>query len=636
MNPLTVDAPGREVLLMGNEAIARGAIEAGVRVCAAYPGNPSSDIIQALARVGPEMGLHVEWSVNEKVALEVAAAASLAGLKGLTAMKQNGLNVASDFLLNLNLTGSRAGLAVVVCDDPGGISSTNEEDSRPFAKMADLPLLEPASFQEAKDMVRAALELSEELELPCLVHSVTRVSHARGNVRLGPLAQDRPRARFDRQRHYLSVPGPARYHAALKAKLERCRQKFETWSFNSYQGPEEPELLIVSAGAGLMYCREALLTLGLTDRVGLVKLGATWPLPEQFLLEHLARAERILFVEEGDAFLEGNVKELCAQQGRRLGIKTFLGQASGDLPQVGELTPDLVIEALARLLDLSYQPRPPAYAEAARQAAAESAPNRDLGFCPGCPHRATYWAIKQALALDARDGFVLGDIGCYSLAFGPAGFYQMDTMMAMGSGAGLASGMGQLQDFGLDQPIIAVCGDSTFFHAAIPALINARHQGAGFLLLVLDNSATAMTGFQPHPGLNRTATGEYGPEVNIEGLCQSLGLKTSLQDPYDLKATVRVIQDLLQEEGVRILILRRECALIRARRGPAEFQVRVDQAACLGQECGCNRLCTRVFKCPGLVWDPATGKARIDEALCTGCGVCAQICPAGAIITEAV
>jgi indolepyruvate ferredoxin oxidoreductase alpha subunit len=262
-------------------------------------------------------------------------------------------------------------------------------------------------------------------------------------------------------------------------------------------------------------------------------------------------------------------------------------------------------------------------------------PNRDLGFCAGCPHRATFWAIKTALKLDGRGGFVTGDIGCYSIGLGPAGFYQLKTMHAMGSGTGIASGLGQLQKFGFDQPVLSVCGDSTFFHAAIPALINGVYNKSNFVMVVLDNSATAMTGFQPHAGTGETAVGSPAPAIDIGNLCRALGVRVETADPFDLQDTTEKILDLVNAEGgVRVLISRRKCALVKAKEEKAAFRVRVDPEKCLGEACGCARICTRIFKCPGLIWHKDKGKAQIDEVICNGCGVCADICPRAAIIRE--
>jgi indolepyruvate ferredoxin oxidoreductase alpha subunit len=634
MSSITQNDPRKTVLLMGNEAIARGALEAGVKACAAYPGNPSSEIIGTLAKVADELGLHVEWSINEKVALEVAAAASFAGLRGLCAMKQNGLNVASDFLLNLNLTGCRGGLVLVVADDPAGVSSSNEEDSRIYAKLGDLPLLEPANFQEAKEMTKSAFEISEQLGLPVLIRSVTRVSHARGNVILDELPQSSPKPRFEPSQRFHALPAISN-HRLLHEKLNRVRQMAEKSPFNFYRGPEKPELMVVTSGSGWMYSLEAMINLNVQERVGVLKLGTTWPLPENFVIEHLKKADRILFVEEVDPFLENNVKEIYAQSCLTLGLKSFFGKASKHVPDVGDLNPEIVTHAIQSLIQIPYEPRPADYAMRAHEATAELVPARALGFCAGCPHRATYWAVKIALALDGRDGFVLGDIGCYSLGMGPSGFSLMRTLHAMGSGTGLACGFGQLNRFGLEQPVIAVCGDSTFYHAAMPALANAYYNGSNFLLLLLDNSATAMTGFQPHPGTGETATGKKAPVIDLKAICEVFGAHVEVVDPFDVAATVETLMRLLQEEkGVKVLILKRECALVSAKHQKRLYQVEVDQELCLGETCGCNRLCTRIFKCPGLMWDKAAGKARIDEAICTGCGVCSEICPASAIRKE--
>ncbi|NIO04172.1 MAG: indolepyruvate ferredoxin oxidoreductase [Proteobacteria bacterium] len=636
MSIITEGRSGQKVLLMGNEAIARGAIEGGVKVCAAYPGNPSSEIIGTLAKIGPELDIYVEWSANEKVALEVAAAASFAGIRGLAAMKQNGLNVASDFLFNLNLTGSIGGLVVVVCDDPGAISSTNEEDTRAYAKIGDLPLLEPSTVQEAKSMIPFAFELSEELGLPCLVRSVTRISHARGSVELDDPVPLSRRPHFNTGRPLVNVPALA-FHRKLRAKLHRCRDIFETSEFNEYLGPEQPEALIVASGTPGAYAQETLNLLKAEDRVGIIKLGTTWPLPESFLVRQLRRADVILVAEDVDTFLETNLKALCAQKGRELGIKRFLGRGSGTLPDVGEITPDCLTTAVAEILKISYEARPPEYARTAQEAVSRYAPTRQVGFCAGCPHRAAYWCVKTALALDGRDGFLVGDIGCYSLGFGPSGFEQMKTLHSMGSGAGIAGGMGQLARFGFDQPVMTVCGDSTFYHAALPALFNAIYNQANFLMLILDNSATAMTGFQPHPGTGQNAMGRQAPVVDIEAVCRTLGARIEVADPYDLQGTIEAVNRLLvDEKGVKVLILRQLCALVRANRGEKLYQVRVDQERCLGDGCGCNRLCTRVFRCPGLIWDKEKGRAGIDDAICTGCGVCGEICPQSAILTEEI
>ncbi|HOD28053.1 MAG TPA: thiamine pyrophosphate-dependent enzyme [Syntrophales bacterium] len=643
MSKLIDPREGVRVLLMGNEAIVRGALEAGVNVAAGYPGTPSSEIVQNLADVAGERNLYVEWSVNEKVAMEVAAAASFAKLRSLCAMKQNGVNVASDFLLHLTAAGTRGGMVLVTCDDPGALSSVNEGESRHFARMVEVPLLEPGDFQEAKDMTKWAFELSEEIRNLVVLRSVTRMSHASGNVTLGKLSDARPKAEFKYDGFILDplegpvVSAPVPYkHTLQQEKLKRVREIFETSPFNTYAGPEKPELLVVTSSACTLYSREAIDILGVKDRVGLLKLGTTWPLPPELLKKRLAAADRVLVVEEVIPFLEENVKILAAETAREIGAKTFFGKNDGTLPSIGELNPDLIAAAIAKILGIDHVAMPPDYEKKATLMSFAKAPNRELTFCPGCPHRASFWAIHHALLMDNRLGFVCGDIGCYSMAALPCGFSTLKTLHAMGSGAGVASGFGQLHRFGMEQPAMTVCGDSTFFASVMPALVNAIHHRADLTVVVLDNSGTAMTGFQPHPGLKVNAMGGDVPALDIAGICAAMGAKVEVRDPFQLEETRGTLIRLLDQKGVKVLIMRQMCALSPEKRAKKKYEVRVDEALCLGETCGCNRLCTRVFRCPGLVWDKERKKARVDEVLCAGCGVCALICPAGAIRKEEV
>lgn len=639
------DKAGAERLLMGNEAIARGALEAGVRVAAGYPGTPSSEIIETLSRFAGEGGLYVEWSTNEKVALEVAAAASFAGLRSLCVMKQNGVNVASDFLLHLSGSGTRGGMVLITCDDPGALSSVNEGESRHFARMIEIPLLEPADFQEAKEITRWAFELSEALGTIVMVRSVTRMSHASGNVILGPLPERGKGAQFlcdgplsDTVRGPVTSAPVVAKHRLQQERLKRAASLFETSPFNRYEGPEHPELLIVTSSACHLYSREAVSLLGAQGRVGILKLGTTWPLPRRLLTARLQAAGKVMIVEEVLPFLEEQVKILAAERAGEIGIKTFYGKNDGSLPMVGELNPDLVAAAIGTALGVALPALPAEYGEKLR-ALASLTPQREQTFCPGCPHRASFWVIREALRRDGRGGFVCGDIGCYAMAslFPAAGFGVAKTLHAMGSGAGVASGFGKLGPFGLEQPVLAVCGDSTFYHAAVPALINAVHQGANITFIALDNSGTAMTGFQSHPGLAVNAMGEAVPRVDIAALCASLGAKVSRSDPFDLAATREALNGLIADDrGVKVLILEQSCALSPEKKGKGRYRMAVDGGLCRGDACGCNRLCTRVFRCPGLLWNPAAGKALIDEVICAGCGVCAGICPAGAISRQEV
>jgi indolepyruvate ferredoxin oxidoreductase alpha subunit len=546
--------------------------------------------------------------------------------------------VALDFLANLALTGVNKGLVLMVGDDPGGLSSTNEQDSRHIARILDLPLLEPATFQEAKDMTKWAFELSEIINNVCILRSVTRISHARGNVILGDLPADEKRAYFDTSRSYFGIGGIApKFHAMLHEKRAKVQELFDASPFNYYQGPEKPDLLIAAAGSGYLYAMEALRTLGFEKSVGVLKLGTTWPLPPKFLQEHLSRADKILVLEEVDAFLEANLKEFVVDtmSGRTV---RFFGKSSGHIMPFGELNIDIVIQAVADLTSMRYVSRDEAYEKESREVASTSIPPRTSQLCPGCPHRATYWAMKDALKKSGGDGVVAGDIGCYAMGVFPTGFRQVKTVHAMGSGMGIASGLGKLDLFKFNQPVMAVTGDSTFFHAVIPALLNAVHSEADVVLVVVDNAGTAMTGFQPHPGSDRDAEGNPRPEINIEKLCEGLGVSVTVVDPYDVAATKKAFLRVLNDKGkTRVVISRRECALIRAnmQRGPIA-RMHIDTEKCFGEDCGCDRYCTRIFKCPGIVWDKNTRKAGIDEAVCIGCNVCASICPQSAITGEAV
>lgn len=630
---------GAEVLMMGNEAIARGALEAGVRVAAAYPGTPSSEIIETLARFAETGKLYVEWSTNEKVAMEVAAAASFAGLRSLCVMKQNGVNVASDFMLHLVGSGTRGGMVLVTCDDPGALSSVNEGESRHFARLMEIPLIEPADFQEAKEMTRFAFDLSERIGNIVMVRSVTRMSHASGNVVTGSLPALDAKAEFlcdgpisDLERGPVTSAPVIAKHRLQQEKLRKASVLFETSPFNTYTGPEKPELLIITSSACTLYSREAVSLLGAAERVGILKLGTTWPVPPALLKRHLQKAQKVLIVEEVLPFLEDQVKILAAEQAHEIGVKTFYGKNDGTLPMVGELNCDLVADAVATILGVDPPAIPAKYQEKV-QKIMESLPRRDQTFCPGCPHRASYWDIREALQRDNRGGFVCGDIGCYAMGvlFQAAGFHTAKTLHAMGSGIGVASGFGKLKPFGMEQPVLAVCGDSTFYHAAVPALINAVHQSSDITFIVLDNSGTAMTGFQSHPGLDVNAMGEAAPMVDIAALCSSMGVPVKIGDPFDLIGTRETLNRLLEKKGVNVLILKQSCALSPEKKGKKMFQVRVDKTLCRGEDCGCNRLCTRIFRCPGLLWDRESKKAEIDDVICAGCGFCTGICPAGAI-----
>jgi indolepyruvate ferredoxin oxidoreductase, alpha subunit len=629
-----------EVLFMGNEAIARGALEAGVSVVSGYPGTPSSEVIERLAAVSRERNLYVEWSTNEKVALEVAAAASFAGLRSMCVMKQNGVNVTSDFLLHLASSGTRGGIVLVECEDPGALSSVNEGESRYFARMLEIPLLEPASLQEAKDLTKWAFELSEKIRNIVVLRSVTRMSHASGNVICGRLPEKSRTARFVSDGSIMDpLRGPVVStpvvvkHDLQQKKIRMAAELFEKSPFNDYYGPKRPELLIITSSACFLYSSEAIEMLSLQKRVGILKLSCTWPLPEKLLKKYLRLTDKIMVVEEVLPFLEENIKVAAMGMIRETGIKTFYGKIDKTLPSVGELNPDLVAAALGLIMKVKTKSLSAGYVREI-QKIASLIPPREQTFCPGCPHRASFWNINTALKLDGRDGIVCGDIGCYAMAslFPAIGFHTVRTLHSMGSGTGLASGFAKLETFGLDRPVMAVCGDSTFYHAVIPALINARHNKADITFIVLDNAGTAMTGFQPHPGLAVSTMNEVVPAVDIAAICEAIGAKVAVSDPFDLEGTSKILTSFMAERGsLKVLIMRQMCALSPEKKGKKKYKMKVNEDLCLGENCGCNRLCTRIFRCPALTWDRTKKKAFIDEVICAGCGVCYAICPQKAI-----
>lgn len=642
MSILTQEMNGTCQLMMGNDAIARGAVEAGINVAAAYPGTPSSEIIANLAKAASKKNLYVEWAVNEKVALEVAVAGSFAGLRSLAVMKQPGINVASDFLLHLAGSGTRGGMVLVGADDPGALSSVNEGETRFFARQMEIPLLEPGNFQEAKDMVKWAFDLSETIKNLVLVRTVTRLSHASGLVTLGKMKDQVSHARFKHKSHILDPEnGPMMStpvgikHIRQQEKLEKAVELFEHSPFNVFQGPEKAELLIVTSSICDLYAKEAVKILDLENKVGILKLGTTWPLPPTLLEKHLKLCDQVLILEEVLPFLEEQVKILAAEKMPAMGMKRFFGKNTGEIPLTGEMNPDIVIQALTSIFKLDYSAVDPAYQSRAADMAAEHAPGRETTFCPGCPHRASFFSINKVLDIDNRDGFTCGDIGCYSLAMLSGGFFTLKTLHAMGSGTGLASGFGKLGQFGMDQPAISVCGDSTFFHAAMPALANAIHNKSNIVMVILDNSGTAMTGFQPHPGLPTNALGHDAPDIDIPSVAKAMGARVTVCDPFDLDTTQETLLNLLQDrDGAKVLVLKQVCALSPEKKNKKRFNMTVDSDKCIGEACGCARMCTRVFKCPGLIWDKDTGQSKINEVICTGCGVCASVCPAGAIIKE--
>ncbi len=624
---VTEGKAGDIVLMLGNEAIARGAIEAGIHFAAAYPGTPSSEILECLARASKNSEFYAEWSTNEMVAVESAAAAAWAGLRAITSMKQNGLNVVLDFLMNLNSTGSgKGGLVVVVADDPYAHSSTNEQDCRPLGKYIEIPMLEPCTPQEAKDIVPHAFEISEKFNLPVLIRETTRLGHSRGNVQLGQIGKLPRRATFDHKQPFHNLPRPHLKHEKLHKKLSKIQRSFESSPWNIYEGADKPSLLIITSGVASTYAREAIQMLEPKD-AGILKLGTVYPLPTRLIESKLKLTNNVLFVEEITPYLEEAVRNIAVDMEN---APKFYGKLTGHIPAWGELDPDKVLSALSKIFDSSYSPVAKDY-EDSWDESIRLAPRRMITFCAGCPHLASYWSILQAIRRNKNRGIVLGDIGCYTLGV----FYHdlVNSVHCMGGGVGLASGFGRLKDFGLDEPVIAVMGDSTFYHACIPALINILYNKSNVSVCILDNNATAMTGFQPHPGTGFNAVGESTPRIEIEEVMRGLGYEdVQVIDPFNVKEATKVMYHNITTPGNHVTIFRGKCTLLKRKEIERSERIipiyAVDQENCGGEAC---KICSQQFGCQACIWDNASNKAKIDPILCNGCGVCATICPYNAI-----
>ncbi len=624
------DAPGEKLFLLGNEAIARGAIEAGVQVAAAYPGTPSSEILETLASVAKDLKIYVEWSTNEKVAFEVALAASICGLRAMASMKHVGVNVAHDPLMTASYLGAKGGLVLLSADDPWAWSSQNEQDNRYIAEQGHLPVLEPSSVQEAKDMMAQAFALSEEFGHPFMVRSVTRIAHARSDVTLGEIRKERREGVFERNPSWLVyVPAVARRNKPLMLeRFARIKQAVNSLPYNQLKLVEGAKLGIIASGLSYSYVLEAIKWLEIEDKVSLLKIGTPHPLPEDLvkeLLNSLQGQIPLLIVEELDPFVETHVKAIAGEGNLRVKI-----HGKDLLPQIGELSTDKVAEAIAKLTETKL-PVDFSKLDELAQEASPLLPLRPPVLCPGCPHRASFYVINMASRRVAREygenikPIYPGDIGCYTLAYNPP-LEAVDTCICMGASFGLANGLAHV----VKAPIVAHLGDSTFFHAGIPPLINAVYNKANITMVVLDNSATAMTGFQPHPGTGHTATGEETTKLKPEEVAKGCGVKfVEVVDPFDLKKAIEVVEKAIRFDGPAVVVFRRLCAMIEQRekrkKGEETIPYKVNEEKC-SPKC---EACIKLLGCPAIV--KTDGKAMIDEILCTGCGICAQICPYKAI-----
>ncbi|MBM4456384.1 MAG: indolepyruvate ferredoxin oxidoreductase [Chloroflexi bacterium] len=592
------------VMLSGNEAIARGAYEYGVEVAMGYPGTPSSEILENVARYRE---IYSEWSINEKVAMDGVMGAAYAGKRAMFTTKQVGMNVASDSFLYGVYTGANAGVLIVTADDPGMFSSQNEQDNRHYARLAKMPIIEPADSQEAKDFVGLALNLSEQFDEPVILRTVMRIAHSASPVELGerraPSRADRPAAaseagRMKRDPHkFVATAVWARGRRPLiEARIATVAEYAETLPENRIEWGDRG-LGIITSGVVYHYSREVF------PSASFLKLALTWPIPPRLVREFAAGVERVIVIEELDPFIE--------EQVRLLGIPAA---GKSIFPSYGELLP-ATIERCAIAAGLL-----PAHPGAVKRSVPPAdLPARSPILCPGCPHRSTFYTLNKLKYV------VAGDIGCYNLGALPP-FDATDTMGAMGASIGVAHGF---HAAGLADRSVAVIGDGTFFHSGMAPLLNMVHNNSKGTIVILDNRTTAMTGHQDHPGVAQTLAGAEGGQVNIADLCRAMGVKdVRVVDAFDMEAVQRNLKETVACDGLSVIVMDGPCVFVELER-KAPFEVDAD--LCNGCTL-CFRLgCPAIFRADEL--DARTGrpKAGIDPVLCVSCDMCRQICPRKAI-----
>ncbi|MBU6997710.1 MAG: indolepyruvate ferredoxin oxidoreductase subunit alpha [Theionarchaea archaeon] len=574
-------------LLMGNEAIARGAVEAGVKVVAAYPGTPSSEIPNTISKIAKKYGIYFEWSTNEKVAYEVAFAGAVTGLRSMVTMKHVGLNVASDAFMASAEVGVEGGYVVVSADDPSLHSSQNEQDNRYYARLANIPCIEPGSPQEAKDYTIKAFEISEQYKMPVMLRTTTRVNHTRGDVELGDILSLERTPKFEKNpRRYVTVPTNAR---VLRENIIKKMDSFKS-DLDTIEG--KGSLGVIASGIAYNYVKETLLLLDVEAEI--YKVAVTHPLSNA-IIDFLNRHDDVIVVEELEPIVETEVRSMAQKENIPV---TIYGKDI--VPRAFELNTTRVANAFRKYKNLPLE-----------EVREFDIPARPPILCPGCPHRASFYAIRKA----APKGIYPSGIGCYTLGFVPP-LSAVDSCLCMGASIGFSCGLSEF----VSDKIICTIGDSSFFHAGIPPLLDAVYNKHTFVVMILDNETTAMTGHQPHPGTGITGMGESVRKIYPEKLTEAMGIKTDVVDPHDVKRTIEVLKEAVKSDELRVVIARRKCIFLEGAERKNPYVVT--------DECTGCRLCLNQLGCPAIEF--VEGKAVINE-LCNGCGVCAQICPSNAI-----
>jgi indolepyruvate ferredoxin oxidoreductase alpha subunit len=567
--------------MSGNEAVARGAWEAGVSFAAGYPGTPSTEVLETLAQYD---GIDAHWSTNEKVAFDECIGAALGGVRTMVTMKHVGLNVAADPFMVFPYAGTNAGFVALVADDPGMYSSQNEQDSRYFAKIAKVPLLEPSDAMEARTLVKTAYDVSEQFATPVMFRTTTRLAHTRGIVEVGERTEQ-PKKQFSRKISQYAIPVFARFRRPeLEDKLDRLRQFAEQFEGNVIE-EGSAEIGIVSHGIPYQYVREVL------PEATVFKLGMIYPLPKEKLREFCSRFEQVFVVEESEGFIQ--------QEMASMGILNVMGKER--FTNIGELSADLVAQGLSSATvpsdfaeETTILPRPPV-------------------LCPGCSHRGVLSILKDIGVL------VTGDIGCYTLGCLPP-YQAMHTTFCMGASIGNATGFNKAGE----ERVIGLIGDSTFLHSGLPSLISAVYNQVPTTMILLDNRTTGMTGHQQHPGTGRTLQHRPAPAVDYEALIKAVGVQyIEVVDPWDLKTTDAAIRSALDHPGPAVVIARRNCRLLPEEKARQSTPYQVEEGTCIQCE-DCMET-----GCPALVWESDTPQIREWE--CAGCAMCAHLCPVDAI-----
>lgn len=611
MHKLLNATTGERQFLLGNEAIARGAMEAGVAFASTYPGTPSSEISFNLFQISQETDLYFEYSTNEKVALEVAAAAATSGVRSMCIMKHVGVNVAADALMTLAYIGVKGGLVLLTADDPYMFSSQNEQDTRYYARLSGLPMLEPSTVDEAREMVPYAFDLSEKLGEPVLLRTTTRINHSTGVVTFGTLRERKPMGDFQKNpMSYVCVPAVSRkLHVQLLERLDRAAEIAETSEFNWLTG--EGSWGVICNGVSHPYVLDATKELKIADRTRILRLGFSFPLPENRIRRFLDGCERVLVVEEGEPVMEDGVRSIAQAAGMTLPIQ---GKGQDLFSRLYEYDPAMVRRVMARFFDVPDTPP-----KKVDTADVPDAPPRPPTLCAGCSHRATFYAVKKAT--EGMDVMFPSDIGCYTLGFLPP-LSMADYVLCMGASAGAAGGFAQTTQ----KKVVSFIGDSTFFHSGIPGLVNAVFNNHNITLMILDNSTTAMTGHQPHPGVDmeQINLSGYG-RVSIEQVVRGIGVPhVSIVKPYKVKKSIDAIREAVEFKGVSVVLVQEACTLYA--RG---LKLHKDRPFMVTDACKHHRNCLEELGCPAFYLEK--DRVRIDPDLCSGCAVCAQICPENAI-----